>query len=200
MKNETKKALIIGIFTFALLFTIFEVTYATVRYSKEGTRINQITMGTITMVYKEGNTKISIDNAMPMEDAVGKTLNESNQVFDFGVDAVVSQGNNLMYEITASKDISSTLGNNDVKLYLERSEDGTTYTPVSEPSYYTPLADTDSFGAPGGDMIIDTGTLTKSVNYSYRLRMWIAKEYKMTGDAKTFTVRVNVYSKNVASD
>lgn len=200
MKKGIRQNLLICVFTLAIVFIVVGATYATFRYSSKGSKINEISTASVTMVYKEGNTKISIDDAMPIEDSVGKTLSLENQVFNFGIDALVSSGSKIVYEVVAVKDESSTLDNNSVKLYLERSTDGTNFEPVLEPSYYTPLAETDSLGAPGGDMVLDTGTLIKSANYSYRLRMWIPKEYKMTGESKTFTVRVNVYSKDATSN
>ena len=84
MESRKKKSItVLGLVS--LLLVIIGVTYVAFSYSKVGTNENTISTSTISMSYTEGDNKITIDNALPTEDEVGKTLTEEGQVFDFTV-------------------------------------------------------------------------------------------------------------------
>ncbi len=148
------------------------------------------------MIYTEGDNQISINNAVPITEEVGKTLSDENYVFDFTINIKTGPKMPISYEVTAVKDASSTMGNEDVRLYLQKSLDGTNYNDeVLEPSPYTPLDVDDEFGAKAGEMVMDVGTVSEKVTYYYRLRMWVDSSYELSSEAKSFTVKVNVYGK-----
>ena len=191
MKN--KKYLVLILVVISVVLVALGVTFASFTFSGVGQTENKIKTGTVTMVYTEGENKIAITNAMPIEDSEGKLLTNNDQVFDFTVDINTTQA--IAYEVTAVKDDNSTLENTDVRLYLERSLDGTKYEEVLAPSNYTPTKEDDKFGAKKGEMILDTGTVSENTSYKYRLRMWLSKDYEITSESKSFTVRVNVYGK-----
>lgn len=87
----------------------------------------------------------------------------------------------ISYEITADKDLTSTLANDEVRLYLQRSTDGINYSDeVLTPSKYTPLDQKDEFGAKVGEMVLDRGSVTDTTIYYYRLRMWVDSSYQVT--------------------
>jgi len=99
-----------------------------------------------------------------MTEEVGKMLSEKNQVFDFTVSINVVGEMTISYEITADKDLTSTLANDEVRLYLQRSTDGINYSDeVLTPSKYTPLDQKDEFGAKVGEMILDRGMVMITV-------------------------------------
>ena len=191
MKN--KKYLVLILVVISVVLVALGVTFASFTFSGVGQTENKIKTGTVTMVYTEGENKIAITNAMPIEDSEGKLLTNNDQVFDFTVDINTTQA--IAYEVTAVKDDNSILENTDVRLYLERSLDGTKYEEVLAPSNYTPTKEDDKFGAKKGEMILDTGTVSENTSYKYRLRMWLSKDYEITSESKSFTVRVNVYGK-----
>ena len=191
MKN--KKYLVLILVVISVVLVALGVTFASFTFSGVGQTENKIKTGTVTMVYTEGENKIAITNAMPIEDSEGKLLTNNDQVFDFTVDINTTQA--IAYEVTAVKDDNATLENTDVRLYLERSLDGTKYEEVLAPSNYTPTKEDDKFGAKKGEMILDTGTVSENTSYKYRLRMWLSKDYEITSESKSFTVRVNVYGK-----
>ena len=193
MKN--KKYLVLILVVISVVLVALGVTFASFTFSGVGQTENKIKTGTVTMVYTEGENKIAITNAMPIEDSEGKLLTNNDQVFDFTVDINTTQA--IAYEVTAVKDDNATLENTDVRLYLERSLDGTKYEEVLAPSNYTPTKEDDKFGAKKGEMILDTGTVSENTSYKYRLRMWLSKDYEITSESKSFTVRVNVYGKEV---
>lgn len=194
-KNKSLNVMIIA-FVLALVCLVIGITFAVYTYSSNGNIINELSTGTVNMTYTERQNKISITNAMPLEDSVGRTLSDTSQVFDFALDVTINGRMSIAYQITAKKDARSTLQNNEVKLYLERSTDGTSYSSVMEPSNYSPIAENNDFGALAGEMILDTGTVTSTTHYDYRLRMWVDKNYEVTGNAKSFTVTVNAYGKD----
>ena len=194
MKDRRKKTIISVLGLVLLVVLVIGITYAAFSYTKKGEVENTIRTATITMSYDEGENGIDISDALPMEDAAGMLLSGTNQVFDFTVSVnIVGRGANIQYEVTADKQESSTLSNNEVRIYLEKSVDGTTYNAVGTPNAYTPLAANDEFGASAGEMVIDRGTVNNTVKYYYRLRMWVSNSYNASSSVKTFTVKVNVY-------
>lgn len=177
--------------------TIIGATYAAFVFSKAGTVENVVKKGAVTMIYTEGENKITINNAMPISDEVGKTLSDENYIFDFTININIVGNATISYEVTAEKDSSSTLTNDEVRLYLQKSLDGTNYDDeVLEPSPYIPLKADDEFGAKAGEMVMDVGSTNKTVIYYYRLRMWVDENFKVSEVAKKFTIRVNAYGKD----
>ncbi len=197
--KDRKKLLIIVLAVALLAVLTIGITYAAFTFSKEGNNENKLTTGTVTMIYTEGTNKISITNAMPITDEEGIILTNEDQVFDFTVAITITGSQSISYEVTAEKDSSSSLANNDVKLYLERSIDGTTYDKVADPSNYVELTKDDDFGAKKGEMVLDTNIASVTSTYYYKLRMWVSKDYVVTEDSKSFTIKVNVYGKNSSS-
>ncbi len=191
-KIKNMKTLII-VLVIVLLAIILGVSYAVFNYVGIGSLVNSISTETVTMVYTEGNNKISVENAMPTEDSAGMKLTTGDNVFDFTIYIKATYRQAIAYEVTAEKDAASTLDNNDVRLYLEKSTDKTNYNAVLNPSSYVPIIEDDKFGAKTGEMVLDTGTTSREQTYYYKLRMWVSKDYVVTGESKFFTVRINVY-------
>ncbi len=211
--KEKKKIILLAVGILVLVGLVVGVTYAAFTYSQSGAQLNQITTGTITMIYTEGSDRINITNAMPMSDEAGKLLQNTqelnDQVFDFTVEIRITGNQAVEYEVAAEKymfelvngeevaiPVASQLADSDVKLYLEKSTDGTTYTQVANPANYTPLAANDTVGAKAGEMVLDSDTVSTSVKYYYRLRMWVDEDTSLGNEAKKYSVRVNVYGKD----
>ncbi len=192
--NDKKRSVYTKILLLVLaLFVVIGASYAAFTFTGIGDKVNSVTTGAITMTYTEGTNSIKMENALPMSDENGKSLIGGDQVFDFTVSVNITGDFTVAYEVVAEKQSSSTLGNQEVKLYLERSTDQANYESVMEPTYYIPLDKETTFGAPLGSMIMDTGVVDSSTVYYYRLRMWVDEEYQDTGTSKSFTVKVNVY-------
>lgn len=180
-----------------MIVLIIGVTYAAFTYSRLGETENIITTGTITMTYTESDNGITINNAMPMTEEVGKNLSNEDQVFDFTVSINIVGNTTISYEVTADKDLTSTLSNDEVRLYLQKSTDRTNYSnEVLNPTKYTPTDQKDEFGAEAGEMILDRGSVNTTTTYYYRLRMWVDTSYELSNTSKKFTVKVNVYGKD----
>ena len=145
------------------------------------------------MNYTESINGISIVNAMPTSDVVGKALKGTGEYFDFTINSTIVGNASLQYEIAAVKDSNSTIPNSDIKLYLEQQVSGS-YEEVMAPTVFTPINTISEVGSPAGSMILRTVTKDKTSSDNYRLRMWI-KEDAQVGQAQSYTVKVNVYGK-----
>lgn len=197
LKDERVQSVVIVILLLLLVLLVMGITYAAFSYNKAGTVPNVITTGTMTMTYTEGESGITLTNAVPLTDSVGKTLSKDEEMFDFNVYTKVSSGQSISYEITAVKQPNSTISNDKVKLYLESGTTPNIYdTVVLEPTVYTPLTADDSFGAKSGEMVLATKVNTTTETNYYRLRMWLASDYELTNTAEVFTVKVNAYGRD----
>lgn len=184
------------LFVIIVLFLLFiigvvGVSLATVVYTKESDKTNTICTGNIYLNYLEDNNGISITDAEPMTDDLGKRLLDENQYFDFSVVGKFKGNLNTKYEISVEKNENSTLGNDDVKLYLER-KDGVSYVEVMPPTNFIPLKSTTKVGSSVGSMLLYTSTLRKSDTVNYRLRMWVDSDTEVESVPRSFSVRVVV--------
>ena len=196
MKDNNSKQVLLSVLGVAILVVaVVGVSFAAFSYSKTGTKVNTITTGTITMSYSETTNGINLTNALPMSDGVGMALSEEEQYFDFTVSANITGTTTINYAITASKEAESTLPDTAVKVYLT-DMDGTADTQILAPtkvSGLTPTTGSESSGTPSGQFILHTGTFDATSSHDYRLRMWVADDYQVTGSSATYKLRVNVY-------
>ena len=201
MKDNNSKQILLSVLGVAILVVaVVGVSFAAFSYSKTGEKVNTITTGTITMSYSETTNGINLTDALPMTDEVGKALKDENQYFDFTVKADITGDTTINYAITATKESDSTLPEDGVKLYLTNM-DNTADTQILAPTKFNAIPKTgagEASGAPQDQAKLHTGTFTASATHAYRLRMWVADDYEVSGTSKTFKVRVNVYGAAVA--
>ena len=193
--NNSKQVLLSVLGVAILVVAVVGVSFAAFSYSKEGTKVNTITTGTISMSYDEGDNAISLTNALPMTDEVGKALADTNQYFDFTVSANITGTTTINYAITAAKEEESTLPDTAVKVYLT-DMDATADSEILAPSKVSELTATtgsEPSGTPTGQFILHTDTFSATSSHDYRLRMWVANDYTVTGDSQSYKLRVNVY-------
>ncbi len=192
-ENENRKgSLFISILALLILFVaIFGVSFATITFTNNDNSSNTIRTGELRMYYTEDTNGISIENAMPMSDDVGMKMNAENQYFDFTVGTTIKGKATISYEISAEKDVNSTLKNENVKLYLEKKR-GAIYEQEMAPTVFTPLKKQTDWGTEKGTMLLATGTSKQTEEIQYRLRMWVKQDTVITGTSENFTVRVNV--------
>ena len=193
--NNSKQVLLSVLGVAILVVAVVGVSFAAFSYSKTGTQVNTITTGTISMNYVEGDNAINLTNALPMTDEVGKALADTNQYFDFTVSANITGTTTINYAITATKvDPDSTIPETGVKVYLT-DMDGDADAQILAPTKVSALQKTSSdvSGAPDGDYKLTSGTFNATSSHDYRLRMWVADDYQVTGASQTFKLKVNVY-------
>ena len=201
MKNKKKQIIITLIAIISLIVITVGVTYAFFNYAKEGTTDNTIQTGSITFLYTEvsGVGKgISLTEAYPVADSIGKVQVGEGKVFDFKVTSNISMNSNIGYQVTARKKTGSTLANSAVKVYLTE-VNGTEQELLL--SKYSELSQTDKVDSSKFDerILYEATVPANTSNYekNFRLRMWVSDDTDFTDGSmndKTFTLTVNVYA------
>ena len=201
MKNKKKQIIITLVAIISLIVITVGVTYAFFNYAKEGTTDNTIKTGSITFLYTEvsGVGKgISLTEAYPVSDSIGKVQVGEGKVFDFKVTSNISMNSNIDYQVTARKKTRSTLANSAVKVYLTE-VNGTEQELLL--SKYSELSQTDKVDISKYDeRILYEGTVpanTSNYEKNFRLRMWVSDDIDFSDGSmndKTFTLTVNVYA------
>ena len=198
MKSKSKQILfsVLGVLS---IFTItIGVTYAVFTYTKEGTTDNVVTSGTLKFLYTENNTNgngISITEAEPISDTNGKELVGDKNVFDFKVEGTNTGSEVIPYEVTLRKKATSTMGEDNIKVYLQ---DGIDQTELLIPTLYSKLVQTTTDVGNNVEKRIYKGEVPGNTNNylkTFRLKMWIDENADLSViGGQTFTATVNVYS------
>ena len=201
MKNNKKTVIVTLIAIISLIVITVGVTYAFFNYAKIGTTDNTIKTGTITFLYTEvsGVGKgISLTEAYPVADSIGKVQVGEGKVFDFKVTSTISMNSNIDYQVTARKKTGSTLANSAVKVYLTE-VNGTEQELLL--SKYSELSQTDKVDSSKFDerILYEDTVPANTANYekNFRLRMWVDENTDFSDGSmndKTFTLTVNVYA------
>ena len=201
MKNKKKQIIITLIAIISLILITVGVTYAFFNYAKEGTTDNVVKTGEITFLYTEvsGVGKgISLTEAYPVSDSIGKVQVGEGKVFDFKVTSNISMNSSIGYQVTARKKSGSTLANSAVKVYLTE-VNGTEQELLL--SKYSELDQTDKVDSSKYDeRILYEATVpanTKNYEKNFKLRMWVSDDTDFSDGSmndKTFTLTVNVYA------
>ena len=201
-KNSKKKQVLLTLIAIISLIVItVGVTYAFFNYAKEGTTDNTIQTGSITFLYTEvsGVGKgISLTEAYPVADSIGKVQVGEGKVFDFKVTSNISMNSSIGYQVTARKKTGSTLANSAVKVYLTE-VNGTEQELLL--SKYSELSQTDKVDISKYDerILYEATVPANTSNYekNFRLRMWVSDDTDFSDGSmndKTFTLTVNVYA------
>ena len=200
--EKTKKEIVIIGLILLMVIALIGVSYAAFSFMGEGTKVNSITTGSITMTYEETDNTISLNGALPTTDATGKTRLNDGEYFDFTVSSNISGDVNINYEISA-KDVTSSSANkidgNNIKLYLTRLTDDGKEEELMTPEVYNEETSSNNFtGRPTGEMSLYTSSMNSSESNKYRLRMWVDEDYNPQGDGGglQFSVQINVYGKD----
>ncbi len=201
MKNKKKQIIITLIAIISLIVITVGVTYAFFNYSRTGTTDNVVKTGGITFLYTEvsGVGKgISLTEAYPVSDSIGKVQVGEGKVFDFKVTSNIEMNSNIGYQVTARKKTGSTLANSAVKVYLTE-VNGTEQELLL--SKYSELDQTDKVDSSKYDerILYEATVPANTANYekNFRLRMWVDENTDFSDGSmndKTFTLTVNVYA------
>ena len=201
MKNKKKQIIITLIGIISLIVITVGVTYAFFNYSRTGTTDNVVKTGGITFLYTEvsGVGKgISLTEAYPVADSIGKVQTGEGKVFDFKVTSNISMNSSIGYQVTARKKTGSTLANSAVKVYLTE-VNGTEQELLL--SKYSELSQTDKVDISKYDerILYEATVPANTSNYekNFRLRMWVSDDTDFSDGSmndKTFTLTVNVYA------
>ena len=201
-KNSKKKQVLLTLLgVISLIVITVGVTYAFFNYAKEGTTDNTIQTGSITFLYTEvsGVGKgISLTEAYPVADSIGKVQVGEGKVFDFKVTSNISMNYSIGYQVTVRKKTGSTLDDSAVKVYLTE-VNGTEQELLL--SKYSELSQTDRVDANKytEKVLYESRVPANTSNYekNFRLRMWVSDDTDFTDGSmndKIFTLTVNVYA------
>jgi len=197
MKNKKKQMIITLIAIISLIVITVGVTYAFFNYSRTGTTDNVVKTGGITFLYTEvsGVGKgISLTEAYPVADSIGKVQVGEGKVFDFKVTSNISMNSSIGYQVTARKKTGSTLANSAVKVYLTE-VNGTEQELLL--SKYSELSQTDKVDSSKYDekILYEATVPANTANYekNFKLRMWVSDDTDFTDGSmndRTFTLTV----------
>ena len=197
-KSNKKEIIIIGLMLL-LVIALIGVSYAAFRFMGEGTKLNTITTGSITMSYEETDNTISLSGALPTMDETGKKRLNPGEYFDFTVSSKIVGNVNINYEISAKEVGDGTIDGSNIKLYLTGlTEEGTEEELMTPEVYNEEVSSNDYTGRPSGEMSLYTSSMSSSESNKYRLRMYVDEGYNPQGDGGglTFSVKINVYGKD----
>lgn len=145
--------------------------------------------GDISLTYSDEENLFVIENAVPTSDIVGTKYDSAELFFDFTVKTELEDANSISYDVILVKDdISSTSLNENIKVYLEKQNNGT-YVKVIDPIIFKPnLKDAEL----GNDVMkVYTQTKNKSSNDNYRLRIWLSDTAVFNaGEIQNFGVKI----------
>lgn len=196
-ENKDKKIVISIILVLLLFISVIGITYAVFIFAKEGKRENVINTGSITFSYTETSNGISLTNALPISDNIGKTLDNSgsNGYFDFNVSCKIVGTTAIKYEIySEEQSVSNPIDSSFVKMYLT---DGTSDRPISgydgEVPTYNMLP---TSSIKDGAKRLYYGSFNTTGGQSFRLRMWLSDKYSIPTTSQQFKIKVNVSANN----
>lgn len=192
-KEYSKKIIISLILVIILVLLVICLSFSAYIKMEQNKQSKDDVKANVSMTYTESTNGISIENASPTSDEVGKKLNGKNEYFDFTVSTKNPKKSKVVYEISAVKDKNSTISDNDIRIYLEKQVSGT-YEEIVKPQPFKPIAKNSKIGSPKGSMLLKKVKTKVSSNDNYRLRMWLSDKANIQ-DVKTYAVKINVYGK-----
>ncbi len=192
-KEYSKKIIISLILVIILVLLVICLSFSAYIKMEQNKQSKDDVKANVSMTYTESTNGISIENASPTSDEVGKKLNGKNEYFDFTVSTKNPNKSKVVYEIAAVKDKNSTISDNDIRIYLEKQVSGT-YEEIVKPQPFKPIAKNSKIGSPKGSMLLKKVKTKVSSNDNYRLRMWLSDKANIQ-DVKTYAVKINVYGK-----
>lgn len=203
MERQDSKNIILSVLGVAILFiAVVGVSYAIYIFTSNGVEENRMSTGKILMKFIESDTNvISITNAYPISDEVGKNQND---YFDFSLSSEISGQSSIIYEIRAKKiDVTPlpSLQDSEVKIYLEKEEAGD-YVDVMDPINFRVDTSTviDNEDVDLNTMMLHRGSFvnssssTKRFEDKYRLRIWMNEDSTIDETKKSFKIKINVYA------
>lgn len=192
-KEYSKKIIISLILVIILVLLVICLSFSAYIKMEQNKQSKDDVKANVSMTYTESTNGISIENASPTSDEVGKKLNGKNEYFDFTVSTKNPNKSKVVYEIAAVKDKNSTISDDDIRIYLEKQVSGT-YEEIVKPQPFKPIAKNSKIGSPKGSMLLKKVKTKVSSNDNYRLRMWLSDKANIQ-DVKTYALKINVYGK-----
>lgn len=181
---ENKKTLLFSVLgVILLLVVVIGVSYAMYTFSAQGSKVNQITTGTISVSYEE-TSKITLTNAYPSTDATGSAVTGHDLVFT--VTGSITGSTSVKYDLAlANITPGATLTAEHIKFNLKKGDTSYIIGKANEGVTVASLATNKGTLITTG-YLLDTDTLTSTkTGATYTLRAWVADTYKLPQGANT---------------
>ncbi len=188
MENNTKQAVLSIIGIAVLVIAVVGVSFAFFTYSKQGTKNNVISTGSISFDFNEGSNGLTLENQFPQTVAEGK----KNETFSFTVSGTIpttmSAVNYTVYAVPGTAVSGKTrMKNSEIDFYV-------TTTGGSVVSTYASggVVGNDIDGSTG--LKIASGTINATgslITHSYSMTMWVNDTVTISDTDTTKTYRAS---------
>ena len=194
MKNQkgVSKKTLVSCIIIVLLSIALVCGAVYIQFNQPGEIIEEdLVGGSVSLTYSDEENLFFIENAIPMSDLFGTKLDSAEFFFDFTVKTEIEDANYLEYDVILVKnDEVSTSLNENVKVYLEKEQNGT-YVKVIDPTIFNVNILDNKMGKDA--MSVYRQKKTKSGSDNYRLRLWISDTAIFNSDeSQNFGVSVSV--------
>lgn len=182
--TENKKTLLFSVLgVILLLVVVIGVSYAMYTFSAKGSKVNQITTGTISLSYEE-TSHVTLTNAYPSTDATGSAVTGHDLVFK--VTGSITGSTSVKYDLAlANIKQGATLTAEHIKFNLKK---GDRYIIGEANEGVTVASRATQSGTLIGAYLLDTDTLTSTkTGATYTLRAWVADTYNLKQGENTTT-------------
>ena len=194
IKSKSKRSsFFIIMLIILLIIALLGATYSLFMYAKRGIKDNTIKTSSINFSFDETTNGISLKNALPMKDEVGKKLQKYDNksgYFDFTVsyDNTSSSARPVSYEIYITPSENNTLDGKYVKIYLTDEND----LPLYDNGVKTFDQLEEAKTTDDNSKQLYYNSFTKSGKKKFRLRIWLSENYPIDNESKSFKLKVNV--------
>ncbi len=146
----------------------------------------------ISITYASKQNGIKLTGLKPTKDENGVKEKDSKKYFNFNVKSKIKDKSVIDYEVALKKSSDCNLSSKDIKVYLEKENEGT-YIKVFDPKEFKELTKKSKIGTPKGYMVLFDGSYSSSLVDKYRLKAWVA-EKSSNKDVKC-DITINMYAK-----
>ena len=196
MDNTLSKQLLLSVLGLAILIVaIVGVSYAVLVEPNTSLTSKDI----VYIDYDTDTDGISLTETLPMTDSEGMGM---SSYLDFKVISNVSSNNTVNYEILLERvnDDYDLLGDNEVRIYLEKLVNGKYVSVDNYPSYFISTSENSIVNTDNSSnsMILYSGVFrnatenTKQFCDNYRLKIWTDEETVIGSSSKNFKAIVKV--------
>ncbi|MBP3841232.1 MAG: hypothetical protein IK997_03790 [Bacilli bacterium] len=192
-KVKDKKQLVLTFFGIIIFIVVGLVVYFSSKsYISEQSKKDRKITNTLTLNYVSKSNNVIVYSKKVFNDQDGMKLSDEEHVFDFSVSSSVKKKTVCNYEIIISKDLSSTIPDDKIRIYLQKSNDGVYSKTIDllEPTFYK-LSDNIKLTNVRG-MLLDKGKFKKSETIYYRLKVWVDSTYPLS-ETDFYKLKVNIY-------
>lgn len=150
--------------------------------------------GKIALSYVDEENLFLLENLIPTSDLVGTVYDSADMFFDFTVNVDIEEANNIEYEVLVVKDETlSTALNTNIKIYLEKEENGN-YVKVAGPQIFSSNVEDSDLG--NSVMSLYKMQRKSNGNDNYRLRLWLSDTAVVTpNEIQNFGIKVALKGK-----